>query len=70
MHFLSIARGSTFEVQSQLILASDLSLAGSEAIFRCESLCDEIGRMLYSTLVTLRAKSTQSKSDGRQISDL
>jgi four helix bundle protein len=70
MHFLLIARGSTFEVQSQLILASDLGLASSEAISRCESLCDEIGRMLYSTLVTLRAKSTQSKSDSRQISDL
>ena len=70
MHFLLIARGSTFEVQSQLILASDLGLADSEAILKCEYLCDEIGRMLYSTLVTLRAKSTQMKSDSRQISDL
>ena len=70
MQFLLIARGSTFEVQSQLILASDLGLAADEAIVRCESICDEVGRMLYSTLVTLRAKSTQSKSDSRQISDL
>ena len=70
MHFLLIARGSTFEVQSQLILASDLGLADGEAISRCEGLCDEIGKMLYSTLVTLRAKSTLSKPDSRQISDL
>lgn len=63
MHFLLIARGSNFEVQSQLILASDLGLAGSESILKCEMLCDEIGRMLYATLSTLRQKSSRTKSD-------
>jgi four helix bundle protein len=61
MQFLLIARGSTFEVQSQLILASDLGFADAAAISRCELLFDEIGRMLYATLSTLRSKSSEPK---------
>ena len=68
MHFLLIARGSTFEVQSQLILASDLGLADADAISRCECLCDEIGKMLFATLSTLRSKQRETLT--RQISDL
>ncbi|HEX5284523.1 MAG TPA: four helix bundle protein [Bryocella sp.] len=60
MHFLLIARGSTFEVQSQLILASDLGLADTGAISRCECLCDEVGRMLFATLSTLRSKQRET----------
>jgi four helix bundle protein len=63
MHFLSIARGSTFEVQSQLILASELGFGRAELVVRCESLCDEVGRMLYATLSSLRAKAANVEAE-------
>jgi four helix bundle protein len=57
LHFLSIARGSTFEVEAQLLLAKELRFADIEAIGLCESLCDEVSRMLRSMMRTLKEQS-------------
>ncbi len=62
MHFLSIARGSVFEVESQLILAADLGLGTADKITVCEQCCSEINRMLFATLNTLKARGTTSPS--------
>ena len=59
-HFLSMARGSTFEVEAQLLLAKELGFGAAEEIVHCESLCDEVSWMLHSMLRSLRNDSVRS----------
>jgi len=48
--FLSIARGSTLEVQTQLLIARELGY-GNPALFQqAESLAEEESKMLYSLI--------------------
>ncbi len=51
--FLGIARGSNYEVQTQLELAKALKLANCELIQNAESLSHEVGRMIYALLESL-----------------
>ena len=53
--FMSMARGSAFEVQAQLLLCQELHLGDQEQINSCLNLCDEVSRMLYSSLQSLKA---------------
>ena len=46
--FLGMARGSNFEVQTQLILSRKLDLGGNKRLTLCEGLSDEIERMLVA----------------------
>jgi four helix bundle protein len=46
--FLGVARGSTLEVQTQLVIARELGLGDSVKIATAEKLADETGRMLWS----------------------
>ena len=55
IQFLCIARGSNFEVQTQLMIASGLGFGSSELAGECEGLSNEVGKMLNATLATLRA---------------
>jgi four helix bundle protein len=57
VHFLSIARGSAFEVEAQLLLAKELGMGDCDEILRCESLCDEVSRMLHAMLRSLKASA-------------
>src|ERR1700755_1000672 len=66
LQFLSMARGSCFEVQAQLLIAERLRYCIPHAIRRCQGLSDEVGRMLFATMKTLRAKhqlSDESTTD-------
>jgi len=51
--FLGIARGSNFEVQSQLEIARALDFGNAKQIDQAESLSHEVGKMLYATLESL-----------------
>jgi four helix bundle protein len=51
--FLGIARGSNYEVQTQLELAKALKLANCKLIEDAESLSHEVGRMIYALLESL-----------------
>jgi four helix bundle protein len=51
--FLGIARGSNFEVQTQLELARGLSLGETELIGEAEKLSHEVGKMIYGLLGSL-----------------
>ena len=51
--FLSIARGSTLEVQTQLLIASELGYCDAAAVKQAESLSDEVSKMLYSLIAKL-----------------
>ena len=52
-HFLSIARGSTAEVESQLFLASELGFVSSQEIDSIISIAGEIHRMVASLAAKL-----------------
>jgi four helix bundle protein len=54
--YLGIARGSSFELQTQLTIASELGFGEIEQLREAESLCDEIGRMIFGVIQALSAK--------------
>jgi four helix bundle protein len=49
-HFLAIARGSTLEVQTQLIMASELGYCDPLRLKETEGLSEEVSKMLYSLI--------------------
>jgi four helix bundle protein len=51
--FLGIARGSNYEVQTQLELASRLGLAGAQIVQPALSLSQEVGKMIYALMESL-----------------
>jgi len=51
--FLSIARGSTLEVQTQLFIANELGYCDLEAFEQAKSLSEEVSKMLYSLVQKL-----------------
>ena len=56
-HFLGIAQGSNFEVQTQIVIARELDFAGPELLSKAETLSVEVGRMLSSLISTVSANS-------------
>jgi four helix bundle protein len=59
--FLGFAQGSTYELQTQLIVAKRLGLATSEKFLETESLGNEVSRILGSLIQTLSAESKHKK---------
>jgi four helix bundle protein len=54
--FLSIAQGSTFEVQTQLLVAKQLRIGDREMLGNAEALCIETSKMLGALIRTLKAR--------------
>jgi four helix bundle protein len=52
--FLSIARGSNFEVQTQLEIARALGIGDSKLIDDAEGLSHEVGKMIFGVLEAIR----------------
>lgn len=52
--FLGIARGSNYELQTQLEIARSLGFADSKLIDEAESLSHEVGKMIYAPLESLK----------------
>jgi len=46
IHFLNIARGSVYEVETQLLIAKRLGFISQELIQPAHSLCEEIEKMI------------------------
>jgi four helix bundle protein len=55
--FLGIALGSTFEVQTQLLVARRLKMEGEMALDEASALGDEVSKMLTSLIQTLGSKA-------------
>ena len=51
--FLAFARGSTLEVQTQLIIANEPSYCNLDALNQAQSLSEEVSKMLYSLIQKL-----------------
>jgi len=57
-HFLGIARGSIFELQTQLELAGRLGFGNQEQARFAEGLSQEVGKMIFAILETLKKERT------------
>lgn len=53
LNFLRIARGSLRELETQLIVAQRVRIAGEADTERLLELCDEVGRVLHSLIARL-----------------
>jgi len=53
IQFLGIARGSNFEVQTQIELVKELGYGSTASIGGCERLSSEVGRMLNGLIGSL-----------------
>lgn len=54
--FLGHARGSSFEVETQLAISRELGFGTKQLIEKTEELCAEVSRMLSAMVVGLRKK--------------
>ena len=57
-HFVSIAKGSSYELEAQLLLTSERQYGKEVDRQKCAALCDETGRMLHSVQRRLETPSS------------
>lgn len=53
--FLNIAYSSACELESLLILSSDLNIITSDLFFRINSMLDEVKKMIYGLIIKLKS---------------
>jgi four helix bundle protein len=58
--FLGIARGSNFELQTQLEIARSLGMGNSKLSDEAESLSHEIGKMIYAIIHKLGPRAASA----------
>jgi len=56
--FLGVARGSNHELQTQLEIARSLGFGDGELIDEAESLSQEVGKMIYALLESLKTSAS------------
>jgi four helix bundle protein len=56
VQFLGHARGSIFEVETQLVIAGALSFGSKPLLQAADGLCSEVGRMLRAMMKSLLGK--------------
>ena len=52
--FLGVARGSNFELQTQLEIARQLGIGDAKSIDDAEALSHEVGKMIHAILVKIK----------------
>jgi four helix bundle protein len=55
-HFLGIARGSNFELQTHLTIAKEFGFGDADQIALAEGSSDEVGKMIFATLEKLKER--------------
>jgi len=63
--FLGIARGSTFELQTQLEIARSLKMGDPRLLDEADGLSREVGKMLFGMLESLKAAKRPSLAAGK-----
>jgi len=61
-NFTSMAKGSCYELEAQLLLARELSYGSLDKLHRSQALCNEVGRMLHSMLSKLQSSDQLSQT--------
>jgi len=56
VQFVGVARGSNFEVQTQLVIANKLHFGTPSGLTQCDQLSIEVSKMLNGWMNALRAK--------------
>jgi four helix bundle protein len=56
-HFLGLAQGSNYEVQTQLIIAKRLDFGKSAPLDKAQGISIEVGKMLSALISSIAAKS-------------
>jgi len=56
--FLGVARGSNFELQTQLEIARALGKGDSQLLDEVDSLSHEVGKMIFGVLQAMKAKGS------------
>ena len=56
LHFLRIARGSAYELETQLVLAGDLCLCAGEDVLRTSGTLQELIRLLQGLMAALERR--------------
>jgi len=56
LQFLGHARGSVFEVETQLVIARGLGFGSKQELENAEGLCSEVGRMLRAMITSLQRR--------------
>ncbi|HEY5381513.1 MAG TPA: four helix bundle protein [Acidobacteriaceae bacterium] len=56
LQFVCMARGSNYEVQTQLVIAERLGYGTDERRVLCQSLSVEVGKMLNATVTSLESR--------------
>ena len=56
LQFLSHARGSCAEIETQLVIAKGLGFGRPDQLTSCCALCDSVGRLLSALSNSIRAK--------------
>jgi four helix bundle protein len=59
--FLWMARGSNFELQTQLEIAKALDLGNPKLLQQAEALSQEVGKMIFALLEKLRPKAQSQR---------
>jgi len=52
-HYLGVARGANYEVQTQLVIAKELGFGNTDKLETIEGLSAEVGKMLAAMLAKL-----------------
>ena len=60
--FLGLAQGSTYELQTQLLVARKLGMGSDENLNEAELLSDEVSKILGSFIQTLRLPERKARS--------
>ena len=60
LHFLSMARGSLFEVKTQLVIASELGYIDAESMKLASAKIAQLGRLLNGLMNSVRARLNKS----------
>lgn len=61
IHFLSIARGSVAELETQLILCIELGMLHKEMVYHIFDVLDKEGRMITSLISSLEKRITKNE---------
>jgi four helix bundle protein len=63
--FLGVAQGSTYELQTQIVVANSLRFANSEDLEQAAALSDEVSKMLSAFIPTLNSSASRKKLAAR-----
>ncbi|MEP7233746.1 MAG: four helix bundle protein [Ignavibacteriota bacterium] len=66
LHFLSIAKGSLYETETQIVIATKVDYIGRDDAKKLWDLTQRIGMMLTKLQQSLRSKIRPTKNDGRK----